>query len=76
MSNSRKRHPVTPMTTSRSDKAYKQAEHRRERSAVKKALAHGKELPSPELFGDEWHSHKDGKRYWSRKDEQPWVRRK
>jgi hypothetical protein len=63
MSNSRKKTPIIGMTSARSDKPYKRAEHSRQRSAVKVALSQGRELPSPRLFGDECSSEKDGKQY-------------
>ena len=63
MSRSRKQVPITGMTTARSDKLFKQAEHQRERTAVKIALGKGTDAPSPRLFGDPAASEKDGKCY-------------
>ena len=40
------------MSTAESDKAFKQAEHSRERAAVRVALRIGADVPSPRLFGD------------------------
>lgn len=69
MSNSRKRNPIVGMTSAASDKRFKQAEHSRERSAAKIALAKGDEPTSPRAFGDPAQSEKDGKQYlpdWER----------
>ena len=63
MSRSRKKNPITGMTTAKSDKKFKQREHRRERTAVRDALAKGKDAPSPKEFGDPAGSEKDGKQY-------------
>lgn len=52
------------MTTAESDKAFKQREHRRERAAVRDALAAGADLPHAKKFGNPWASEKDGKQYW------------
>lgn len=63
MSRSRKRTPIAGITTAPSDKPFKQAEHRRERAAVRGALAGDMELPSPREFGSSSKSLKDGKFY-------------
>lgn len=63
MSRSRKKTPIVGMTVADSDKAYKQAEHRRERTAVRVALRQRTELPSSRAFGDPAKSEKDGKQY-------------
>ena len=64
MSRSRRKTPLIAATTAESDKAFKQAEHRRERALVRAALAAGHEdMPAPKLFGDPWHGDKDGKLY-------------
>ena len=63
MTRSRKKAPITGITTADSDKAFKKREHRRERSAVRDALATGTEPPHPKEFGDPWGGDKDGKRY-------------
>ena len=64
MSRSRKRTPITGSTVAESDKAYKQAEHQRERAAVKVAVREGGEPPAARAFGNPWQSEKDGKLYW------------
>jgi hypothetical protein len=66
MSRSRKKHPITGITTAETDKPFKQQEHQRERSAVRDALKTEKEvLPSPREFGDPCKSMKDGKTVWT-----------
>ncbi|WP_246132763.1 hypothetical protein [Devosia ginsengisoli] len=50
------------MTTAESDKAFKVAEHRRERRVVNAALSNAEDLPPARLFGNPWASEKDGKR--------------
>lgn len=65
MSRSRKKTPFVGMTTAESDKPFKVREHRRERSAVRDALATGGDLPHPKAFGNPRSSEKDGKQYWS-----------
>lgn len=65
MTRSRKKVPITGATTAQSDKPFKKREHRRERAAVRDALATGAEPPHPKSFGDPWDGEKDGKRYWS-----------
>lgn len=68
MSRSRKKTPIFGITTARSDKPFKKAEHQRERSAVKKALAQRKELlPHPKKFGNPWASPKDGRKWFDGK---------
>lgn len=64
MSRSRKKHPIVGMTTIESDKWFKASEHRRERAAVRAALATGGDIPHRRAFGDPWLSGKDGKQYW------------
>lgn len=63
MGKSRRKTPIVGMTTAVSDKEFKKAEHSRERSAVKIALAQGQEIPHRRHFGDSCHSEKDGKQY-------------
>ena len=63
VSRSQKKVPIVAMTAAESDKRYKMAEHRRERAAVRAALAHGVEPASPRLFGDPCLSDKDGKQF-------------
>lgn len=64
MTRSRKKTPITGMTTAESDKAFKSAEHRRERSAVKTAIKRGVEPPDTRKFGDPAVSEKDGKQWF------------
>lgn len=66
MSRSRKKHPITGITTAETEKKFKQQEHSRERAAVRDALKTDKELlPHPNEFGDPWDGPKDGKTIWS-----------
>jgi hypothetical protein len=65
MSRSRRRTPITGITCAKTDKPFKKAEHQRERTAVRHALASGSDdLPDPKKFGNPWAAPKDGK-YWS-----------
>lgn len=61
MSRSQKKTPISGITTAASDKAFKVAEHRRERRASKTDLGEGHEPPHPKAFGNPWNSEKDGK---------------
>lgn len=61
MARSRRKTPITGITTADSDKSFKQAEHRRERRAVKALLDAGVEPPPAKSFGDPWRGEKDGK---------------
>jgi hypothetical protein len=63
MSRSRKRTPIIPITLAESDKPFKQAEHQRERAAVRAAIGAGEDVPSPRSFGDPAKGPKDGKQY-------------
>lgn len=67
MSRSRKKHPITGMTTAETEKEFKQQEHQRERARVRTALAdfdaEGDALPHTKQFGDPWSGPKDGRRY-------------
>ena len=63
MSRSRKRTPITGMTTAPSDKPFKRAEHSRERTAVRAALRQDREPPPTRLYGDPALGLKDGKQY-------------
>ena len=63
MGKSRKKNPIVGVTTASSDKQFKQAEHSRERTAVRVALARGDDTPSPRAFGNPWRGDKDGKLY-------------
>lgn len=77
MSRSRKKIPITGMTTAETEKEYKRQEHQRERAGVRTALANfdteGAPLPHPKEFGNPWGGPKDGKRI--QKDDRK-VRRK
>jgi hypothetical protein len=61
MSRSFRRTPIFAVTTAPSDKAFKAAEHRRERRAVKIAVRLEREVPAGRLYGDPRHGDKDGK---------------
>lgn len=52
VSNSRRKTPIIAITTARSDKRFKRAEHSRERAAVKIALCQDQSLPDPREFGN------------------------
>lgn len=68
MSRSRKKNPITGITTAETEKKFKQQEHSRERAAVRDALRTEKEvLPHPKEFGDPWDGPKDGKVIWAEK---------
>ena len=62
MSNSRRKAPFLGITAD-SDKPFKRREHRKERVAVRVALACDGEAPHHKQFGDPWLSDKDGKQY-------------
>jgi hypothetical protein len=65
MSRSRRKTPITGITTARSNKEFKQIEHRRERAIARTAIAAGKEdILHPKATGNEWASPRDGKRWW------------
>lgn len=64
MSRSRRKTPISGVTTARSDKLFKRVEHRRERRAVRHVLdvtVDDVGIPGRKLFGDPWNSQKDGK---------------
>jgi hypothetical protein len=64
MSRSRRKTPITGMTTARSNKAFKVIEHRRERALTRSAMAVGREdTLHPKMTGDEWASPRDGKQW-------------
>jgi hypothetical protein len=63
MSRSRKKTPITGITAADSDKAFKEAEHRRERRAVRNAIKAGEPIPDARLYGDPWDGEKDGKQW-------------
>ncbi|QIG48397.1 hypothetical protein G5V57_12070 [Nordella sp. HKS 07] len=52
MSRSRRKTAIFGITTAESDKRFKQAEHRRERRAVKVLVKAGEEPLAPKAFGD------------------------
>ncbi|MFT4247648.1 MAG: hypothetical protein QM581_06360 [Pseudomonas sp.] len=67
MSRSRRKTPVMGITTAHSDKPFKVAEHQRERSAVRRALAVTSDdasVPPARAFGSSWKSPKDGKAWF------------
>ena len=75
MSRSRKKHPAGGISRAVSDKPYKRAEHRRERSTVRATLrSGGADLPAPKLFGSPYNSPKDGKMYWNN-PKAAWMRK-
>lgn len=63
MSRSRRKTPIVGMTTAESDKRFKQAEHRRERRAVKSVDLAIADLPARQAFGNAALSEKDGKQW-------------
>ncbi len=75
MSRSRRRTPVMPLTTAKSDKPYKVDEHRSFRRTCRTLIASQRydELPHPIHYGDPWLAPKDGKQWidphskWMRK---------
>ncbi len=79
MSRSRRKTPITGITTARSDQPFKACEHRRERSAVRKALhwtADDTAVPHTKAFGDPWAAPKDGKAWLPlHKDRARWLRK-
>jgi len=65
MSRSRKKTPISGWGCSRSNKKFKQQEHRRERRAVEVSLLVGEEeMPHPKRYGNEWASPRDGKMWF------------
>lgn len=80
MSRSRKKKPITGVTTARTEKDWKQQEHQRERANVRTALANfdedGDVLPAPLEFGNPWDGPKDGKMDWSGMDFEKKAKRK
>lgn len=55
------------ITTARSDKDFKVAEHRRYRAIIRDLIAHDEEELYPSysgIYGDPWCSPKDGKNVW------------
>lgn len=69
MSRSRRKTPIFGITTSETEKKFKQQEHQRERAGVRTALRGEPEvLPDPKEFGNPWSGPKDGRRYWKGAD--------
>lgn len=68
MSRSLKKNPFCSWTCcgdrAGNQKKYKQAEHRRQRRAVRLAIFLGRDLPHDRQFGNTWTSPKDGKQRW------------
>lgn len=67
MSRSRRKTCIAGISNKTSNKSFKQAEHRRERHAVKQQLHCGYdeyELVHPRKYGNEWDSPRDGKMYF------------
>lgn len=64
MARSRRKTPITGLTTSPSDRAFKAQEHRKERRATSTALASDQEPPHAKAFGNPWNGPKDGKALW------------
>lgn len=73
MTRSRKKLPIVGITTAKTDKPFKQREHRRERAAARNALAARADMPHAKQFGDASDGDKDGKQY---RPDLPEVRRK
>jgi hypothetical protein len=77
MSRSRKKRPITGITTSETEKQFKQQEHSRERAAVRDALQTEKELlPHPKEFGNRWKGPKDGRTDWAGSNHEEKAKRK
>lgn len=74
MSRSFRHTPIIGITTARSDKPYKRAEHGRERCALREALCHSDGHIHPKAFGNPWSSCKDGKQYLHGERER-WLRK-
>jgi hypothetical protein len=77
MSRSRRKTPVTGLTTARSDKPYKVDEHQRERHHVRQRLKATADDIDPKLhrrpYGDPWNAPKDGKQLVDPKSK--WMRK-
>ena len=63
MSRSRRKTPVVGITTAKSEKDYKSAAHRQERTMAKRCLRRAEEVPGGKSFGDPWNGDKDGKQW-------------
>lgn len=69
MSRSRRKSPIVGITTADSDRPFKRAEHRRERTAVRMRLTDDADhatLPHAKRYGDPWRGEKDGKHWLDR----------
>lgn len=66
MSNSYRKTPICGMTTKASDKAFKKAEHKRARRAVKARDLIIEDPPAEKAFGNPWGAPKDGKQWIDR----------
>jgi hypothetical protein len=75
MARSYKTNPAGGVTTARSEKRFKSAQHRSERRTARVALRTGRPLPDPREFGNRWCGPKDG-RAWYGSDCSPELLRK
>jgi hypothetical protein len=76
MSRSRRKTPITGITTANSEKWWKRKSNRRWRRAVKMALRKGKEiLPKRKETGDSSWGPKDGKVYLGTDVDDKWMRK-
>ncbi len=73
MSRSRRKTPISGLTTVGSNKSFKLDEHRAERCKVRVAVRVGDELPHPKEYGNEWKSPRDGKQLIDPKSK--WMRK-
>lgn len=63
MSRSYRKTPIAGNTMQTSDKAFKKAEHKRARRALKASDLIEEEPPAEKAFGNPWSAPKDGKRW-------------
>lgn len=77
MSRSKRKTPIIGLTTARSDKPYKVAEHRKERHAVAAIVKKTADGDDPLLhrspYGNPWNAPKDGKQMVDPKSK--WMRK-
>jgi hypothetical protein len=73
MSRSRKKTPVCGMTKADSEKSDKVMAHKKERRAVRIAVANGDEPMPPKAFGNPWAAAKDGRQWHEARPE--WMRK-
>lgn len=74
MSRSRRRTPISGITTAKSNKPFKVIEHRRERAMARTALVAGNEnLLHHKATGNEWASPRDGKRWHGDSKDAHWY---